>query len=351
MQTWKQRELWRCGVAALGVILVAGWARGDDELAGQASWSVPAAEQVRAELASFLETQEIDAATKARLAALWPDEGGPRQPAELLENVTATLALVNEQAKEVVDFCRAQTSIVSVPQFSILDDQQQPPFVRNNLRLLFGRWLAQHRYYDESLQQLEGLGPDDVVDPAGLLFYQGTGYHRLPDKKQCLPTIAKLLENEKQIPRRFATVAQLIQADLEPLKTDSLDEVSRLMDEVQRRLDLKRAGKRVRDQEDEVIAKLDKLIKKLEEQQQQQQSSSAANLAPKTPAQDSKPMGGLAPGNVDPKSIGTKNGWGNLPPKDRQEALQQIGKDLPAHYREVIEEYFRKLARESGGGT
>ena len=50
MQTWKQRELWRCGVAALGVILVAGWARGDDELAGQASWSVPAAEQVRAEL-------------------------------------------------------------------------------------------------------------------------------------------------------------------------------------------------------------------------------------------------------------------------------------------------------------
>ena len=118
------------------------------------------------------------------------------------------------------------------------------------------------------------------------------------------------------------------------------------MDEVQRRLELRRAGKRVRDQEDEVIAKLDKLIKKLEEQQQQQQSSSAANLAPNTPAQDSNPMGGLAPGKVDPKRIGTESGWGDLPPKQRQEALQQIGKDLPAHYREVVEEYFRKLARD-----
>ena len=60
------------------------------------------------------------------------------------------------------------------------------------------------------------------------------------------------------------------------------------------------------------------------------------------------PLGGKGPGNVDPKDIGSKSGWGNLPPKQRQEALQQISKDLPAHYREVIEEYFRRLAREGG---
>ena len=53
----------------------------------------------------------------------------------------------------------------------------------------------------------------------------------------------------------------------------------------------------------------------------------------------------------DPKRIGTESGWGDLPPRQRQEALQQIGKDLPAHYREVVEEYFRKLAREGGGGA
>jgi hypothetical protein len=35
-----------------------------------------------------------------------------------------------------------------------------------------------------------------------------------------------------------------------------------------------------------------------------------------------------------------------LPPKEREEAMQEIGRDFPAHYREVIEEYFRELARE-----
>jgi hypothetical protein len=49
---------------------------------------------------------------------------------------------------------------------------------------------------------------------------------------------------------------------------------------------------------------------------------------------------------VDQKKIGSKSGWGDLPPKEREEALQQISKDLPAHFRDVIEEYFRKLARE-----
>ena len=62
--------------------------------------------------------------------------------------------------------------------------------------------------------------------------------------------------------------------------------------------------------------------------------------------QDSNPGGGKGPGNVDPKRLGSKSGWGNLPPKERQEALQQISKELPAHYREVIEEYFRKLAKD-----
>ena len=30
--------------------------------------------------------------------------------------------------------------------------------------------------------------------------------------------------------------------------------------------------------------------------------------------------------------------------KQREEALQRIGDDFPAHYREVIEEYFKRLA-------
>jgi hypothetical protein len=65
--------------------------------------------------------------------------------------------------------------------------------------------------------------------------------------------------------------------------------------------------------------------------------------------EDSQAASNSGPGNVDPKKLGSDSDWGNLPPKERGEALQQLAKDLPSHYREVIEEYFRKLAREGTG--
>ena len=48
--------------------------------------------------------------------------------------------------------------------------------------------------------------------------------------------------------------------------------------------------------------------------------------------------------------VGSEAGWGNLPEKDREKALQDIGRDFPSHYREVIEEYFRRLAAEQSDG-
>ena len=46
------------------------------------------------------------------------------------------------------------------------------------------------------------------------------------------------------------------------------------------------------------------------------------------------------------KNIGNHSGWGDLPPKEKEEAIQQISKEFPSHYRDIIEQYFRKLASE-----
>jgi hypothetical protein len=338
--------VWAC-LAACAITI-----QGQD-LEKKATWSIPTAEQVKAQLDAGLQPLTLDDATRTQIAALWLNADGSAAavpPEEWLDRVAASLALVNGDARQVVEFCGTQTQPFELPTFAILQDAQQPGFVRTNLKLLYGRWLAQHDCYDEALAQLQDLQPTDVVDPAALLFYQALCYHRMPDKSKCEPLVARLLENKDQIPRRFARVSELIQTDIAPLERDSLDEVARLMDEVKRRLALQRAGTRVREQQEEVVAKLDKLIKKIEEEQQQQQQQAAAgSLQPSQPAQDSRPMQGLGPGDIDPHKLGSKSGWGNLPPAERQEALQQIGQDLPAHYREVIEEYFRKLAREESG--
>jgi hypothetical protein len=330
----------------LGGIIAAGFVAADDDLAPRATWTMPATAQVKAALDDYLTALPADEATRAKIAPLWPDEALALEGADLLERLTASLAIVDPQYKAVVDHCQMPHNVGVPPTFAVLKDEAVPPLVRHNLRLLYGRWLAQNELMDEAVEQLQGLTPTDVVDPASLLFHQALAHHHLLAKEPCLAAVTRLMENEKEIPSRYATVARLMEADLKPLKTDSLDEVARLMKDVGRRLTLARAGKKVRDEEEEIIKKLEKMIEEMEQQQQQQQSSSSGSPTPSSPLSESRTPSMRGKGEVDQKNIGKKDGWGNLPPKERQEVLQQIGRELPAHFRETIEEYFKRLAQD-----
>jgi hypothetical protein len=318
-----------------------------DELARRASWTVPTTAEIKARLDDFLRDKTLSEADRLKVDALWPDDAAVIDPAELLDRLAASLAIVEPRAIEIVNHCQQDTVRLPPPRFALLDDMTAPPIVRDNLRLLYGRWLAQHHLVDESLEYLKDLSPQSVADPVSLLFHQAVAHHRLLAKEPCLKSVGLLLENEAQLPRRYVSLAKLMEADIKPLKVDSLDEIARLMDDIRRRLELARAGKVVRDEEEQVIKKLEKMIEELEKQaQQQQQAANAGGSRPSNPLQDSQAAQLKGPGEVDPKSLGKKDGWGNLPPQQRQEVLQQIGRELPAHFRETIEEYFKRLAQD-----
>ena len=70
------------------------------------------------------------------------------------------------------------------------------------------------------------------------------------------------------------------------------------------------------------------------------------SLREKLAEKDSKLAELKAPGKVDPRDIGDGADWGNMNDKEREQALQDVGREFPSHYREVIEEYFRRLAAE-----
>ena len=321
-----------------------------DDLEKRASWQIPDAEQIRSRLDEHLEKQNVNEAVKLQINILWDTPLISGDQSLLLDQLINSLILTNTDIAKLINRLESTPATEAQTTPELFNQEEIPPFFINNIRLYYARWLAQSELQDECLQVLEGIKPQDVVDPATLLFYQATGYHRILAKEKCLRAISLLQENNDAIPRRYATLANLMKADIGPLEKDSLDEVARLMSDIQRRLKLGRAGTRVRKEEDDVIAKLDKMIEELEKQQQQQQSSGqgAGNLNPSSPAQDSSDLGGSGPGNVDRRNHGDAEAWGSLPPKERQKALQQISKELPAHYREVIEEYFRKLARDGG---
>ena len=234
-----------------------------------------------------------------------------------------------------------------------------PVWLKPDLQLAFARRLIEHQRIDEAFALLNTMSIDSVSDPSSYLFSLSVCQHYLLMKQPCEDSLRKLLEREMELPSRYAITAKLMLSDIEPLKEDSLDEVARMMNDVERRLSLGRTGKQVRDQEQAIIEKLDKMIEKMEQQQQQQQQQRKQQQQQRQQQQQnqrkdsqqqnasdqSTPGGSSGEGEVDNKDIGDKSGWGNLPPAARQEALQSMTKDLPSHYREVIEAYFKKLSK------
>jgi len=336
-------------VALLGLAATTVSAQPADPLAKAPTWQPANPDDVQQQAFAWLEKNKADEAALAKATELWSRAADQPSGTQLLACLAGTFALVDRDAAGLVELCSGPKRALLLPSQPWLTDPQTPPLVANNLRLLYGRWLVHEALFDEALVQLSGLKPGEVVAPACLLFYQGVVHHKLLDKEAGLKVIEQLLAGAEQSPRRYVDVARLMQQDLQGLEDDTLDHIARRMDDIRRRLDLGRAGKKVRKIEDGVIESLDKLIKKLEEEQKKKQGSgsgSSNNIRSSSPAPDSQIIGGKGRGDVTKRRIGAESGWGDLPEKQREEVLQQIGREFPAHYRDVIEQYFRRLAAE-----
>ena len=239
-----------------------------DDLARRPTWNAPTAEHVRQRLEAWWQTQSITPTVQQQLATIWAEPFAASED-PLLDRLAQSVALVDPRAAALVDKCLQPRTSVQLQEQSILSDEELPEWIRHNLSLFYGQWLTGERYYDEARGLLADLTPEQVCDPAALLFYQAVIHHRLLEKDACLAALKRLLQNEPAVPQRYTKLARLMEADLRPLKTDSLDEVARMMESIRVRLGHARAGKRVRQEEEDVIAKLDKMIEQLEEQASQ----------------------------------------------------------------------------------
>jgi hypothetical protein len=321
----------------------------------QSSWSWPGNEKISTQVVAYLDSKlsSSDLEHSKQLVASASHAG---------VGVLDTVLQVTSKVEPVVDALKRVIESPASPELlsqmeshlsTIMSNGSVPSWLKSDMQLICARYQVHHSLFDEALQRLNQISPESVSDPATLFFCVAICRHHLLERAACLEALDKLLERENELPSRYAVTARLMQADIMTLKEDTLDEVARLMNDVERRLTLGRAGKLVQDKEQAIVDKLEKMIDKLEQQQQEQQqkqqkgnSGGSPNQKPQqgTPQDDSQIAGTKGPGNVDPKDIGDGSGWGNLPPAQRQEALQNMTKDLPSHYREVIEAYFKRLA-------
>jgi hypothetical protein len=330
------------------IAAVAAYAGSD--LNSDSSWQPVKAEAVRNQLEEYLRTSDLSPEQQTEVRDRWKAIGD--QPgADVLERLAQSLAKADDKVAELVTFCSTTADRGhKLPEFSWLADSETPQLISHNMRLYYARWLVQQGYYDEAIGWTEGLETKDVVAPESLLFYRAVAQHQLVQAEKADSTIGQLLEGQEKLPARYQKLANLMRHDMEGLKDDSLDHIARRMEDIRRRLAQGRSGERVQGIEKGVIESLDKMIKKAEDQAQQKAKMMAASnskQAPSTPMQDSQlPGSPNAPGKVEQRDIGHGTRWGNMDDKDREKAMQDIGREFPSHYREVIEEYFRRLAAE-----
>ena len=307
--------------------------------------SPPTPEVVRGKMTAWLAARgKADEATANRLAQLWTFGEQVPTPEELFQRTIATFQQFDPEVQRLVSQCDLTSATLAVPMAPQLERAADGAFFTANLSLFFGHYLVQRQLYDEALALLETVSLAEVVDPATLLFCKAVCQHHLLQKEPGLATIDQLLKNTTGVPLRYATLAGLMQYDLQSLQDKSLDEVARRMFDVERRLSLARTGEKVQKREEEIITQLDEIIKKIEEQQGGGGGSGGNSNKSSAPAQDSVVKGSTGPGNVDPKKFKNTGEWGDLPPKERSKAKEDIARKFGAHYAEAVEKFNLKQA-------
>jgi hypothetical protein len=200
-----------------------------------------------------------DAETMQRFNAIWKQENR-----NVLDKVSETLALGDPAAAKLLATARDLNTPAPIKVPDILKDTKTSIFYRANLGLAYARALSNRRVHEETLDVLRTFQPEQVVDPAAYLFHRSVAEHALLNKTQASQSITRLLEDCQDSPERYRSVSALMLLDMQTWKDKDLGSIARKMENIERRLDLARGGPQTQKLQKEVVARLDELIKELE---------------------------------------------------------------------------------------
>ena len=132
----------------------------------------------------------------------------------------------------------------------------------------------------------------------------------------------------------------------ELMDQDPVGDISLDMQVVVTRLTRKSTDEPTQEVQKEVVGKLDALIKELEQRQRQQQQGNGAGTGGKEGRKASVIAQGE--GGIGDLHAARMEGadWGKLPERERARILQSRTEGFPAHYQDILERYYKRLAEE-----
>jgi len=228
------------------------------DLASFGALEPPDARAVRAEANAW--ATQLPAEKKKRFDAIWASKD-----LAVSDQVVNTLLLDDTAARLMAE---ARDPLTPAPTVvpALLKDAKQPTFFRANLAVAYAKALSNRRIYEEALETLKAVKPEEVVDPAVYLFHRAVAEHAMLHKEDAHRSINRLLDDVADVPERYKAVGALMLLDMLTWREKDLSWIARKMDNSGRRLELARGGPVTQKIQKDIVRRLDELIKELENQ-------------------------------------------------------------------------------------
>ncbi len=172
---------------------------------------------------------------------------------------------------------------------------------------------------------------------------------------QAKGTFTDFLTHYPNAPERLRTAATQILTELSRREPGRLGDVRDLLSYARRRIGNGSTDDGVLDRQDEAIALLDDLIEEAENQEQQGQCDEGGDPSGSQGNPGSGAKRSTAPGGEQRLGELRRNRakpgemWGKMPPKQREQILQTLQRRFPSQYRELLEQYYKQLAKDAAG--
>lgn len=194
--------------------------------------------------------------------------------------------------------------------------------------------------------------------PANLRFMIGYCQVHQLEYDAAYKSLESFLLNHPTAPERLRIAASQMLTELARRAPGRLGDVYDLMNFAGRRISQGYTGDPVRQRQREAVDLLAALIEEAEEQEQQGDGdgdgggggggSPGGNQGGGSGASRSAlPSGESRVGELRRTRARPGDAWGKMPPKERERILQDLQKQFPSRYRDLLEQYYEQLARDS----
>lgn len=206
---------------------------------------------------------------------------------------------------------------------------------------------------DDPERVIEILGPYFAENinltplDAEVAFFYAEALAEIPIPAAALPRFRAFMKWFPDASERFRAVAMQRIGELERQQDNRLHTLADGMQKTARDLRKQKTDKPVQTDQESYLEELQHLIEEFEEMEKQTSGPPRGNTQSAAPAsQSGLPEGEATVGNLQ-KRPSVSDRWGNMKDKDRKEVETAVQNSLPAEYRKMLEEYYKKLG--SGG--